>query len=124
MGAKVHEKDVKKLSNTLRAAESFQPFLKLRSTVKGFMDSLPLILELKHPAVQERHWRRIMEETGKDLGEVNLKTITLSKVFDLELQHHTEKVQEICKEAKEELKNEDAIAKIDAIWKSTMFEIK
>jgi hypothetical protein len=29
-----------------------------------------------------------MEETGKDLGDINLKTITLSKVFDLELHLH------------------------------------
>jgi hypothetical protein len=43
-----------------------------------------------------------MEETGKDLGDINLKTITLSKVFELELHLHQEKVQEICKEAKEE----------------------
>jgi len=26
-----------------------------------------------------------MEETGKDIGEINLKTITLAKVFELEL---------------------------------------
>jgi hypothetical protein len=26
-----------------------------------------------------------MEETGKDLGEINLKTLTLSRVFELEL---------------------------------------
>jgi len=62
-----------------------------------------------------------MEETDKDLGEINLKTITLSKVFELELQNYQEKVQEICKEAKEEAKNEEAIAKIDAVWKSTSF---
>ena len=33
-----------------------------------------------------------MEETGKDLGEINLKTITLAKVFELELQNYQEKV--------------------------------
>ena len=48
-----------------------------------------------------------MEETGKDLGEINLKTITLSKVFELELQYYEEKVTEICQEAKEEAKNEE-----------------
>ena len=40
---------------------------------------------LKSPAIQDRHWKRIMEETGKDLGDINLKTLTLSKVFELEL---------------------------------------
>lgn len=64
-----------------------------------------------------------MEETGKDLGDINLKTITLSKVFELELHLHQEKVQEICKEAKEEALNEDNIAKIDYSWKNTSFDI-
>lgn len=64
-----------------------------------------------------------MEETGKDIGEINLKTITLSKVFDLELDKYAEKVQEICKEAKEEALNEDNIAKIDLSWKNTSFDI-
>jgi len=64
-----------------------------------------------------------MEETGKDIGEINLKTITLNKVFELELQQHEDKVKEICKEAKEELKNEESIKKIDNIWKNTSFEI-
>ena len=49
-----------------------------------------------------------MEETGKDLGdgEFNLNVITLAKVFELELDQHAEKVTEICKEAKEEERNE------------------
>lgn len=50
-----------------------------------------------------------MEETGKDIGEINLKTFTLAKVFELELQKYEEKVMEICKEAKEEKKNDETI---------------
>jgi dynein heavy chain len=64
-----------------------------------------------------------MEETGKDLGEINLKTLTLLKVFDLELQNFDDKVMEICTEAKEEAKNEENISKIDQAWKTTNFEI-
>ena len=64
--------------------------MKLRETINGFTDSLPLIEQLKNPAIQERHWKRIMEETGKDLGEINLKTLTLSRVFELELQNYEE----------------------------------
>jgi hypothetical protein len=50
-----------------------------------------------------------MEETGKDLGDINLKTLTLAKVFELELQNFEDKVTDICVEAKEELKNEENI---------------
>lgn len=64
-----------------------------------------------------------MEETGKDLGEINLKTITLSKVFELELQYYEEKVLEICQEAKEEAKNEENLQKIELAWKGMNFDI-
>ena len=84
------EKQVKKLQSKLQQAEQIHPFVKLRETITGFKDSLPLIEQLKNPAIQERHWKRIMEETGKDLGEINLKTLTLSRVFELELQNYEE----------------------------------
>jgi len=105
-------------------AESMPPFIKLRETVVGFKESLPLIEQLKSPAIQERHWKKIMEETGKDMGEINLKTLNLKTVFELELQNYEEKVMEICNEAREEMKNEDALQKIEQAWKVATFEIQ
>jgi len=122
-GATQDEKKVRKLQQQLQNADHIPPFAKLKLTINGFRDSLPLIEKLKHPSVQERHWKKIMEETGKDLGDINLKTITLSKVFELQLQNFEEKVNEICVEAKEEDKNEQSILKIAAAWKTTNFEI-
>jgi dynein heavy chain len=83
------------------------PYNKLKDTIFGFKESLPLIEMLRNDAIQDRHWKRIMEETGKDLGEINLKILTLAKVFQLELENYEDKVTEICVEAKEEQKNED-----------------
>jgi dynein heavy chain len=74
--------------------------------------------------VEERHWRRILEETGKDTGEVfNLKTMTLSKVFEMELQNYEEKVLEIIVEAKEEMKNEQNLKTIEEAWRLEVFEV-
>ena len=66
-----------------------------------------------------------MEETGKDFGEAefNLKFITLAKVFELELNEHAEKVSEICKEAKEEERNEKTMQKIATDWKNSNFTV-
>jgi dynein heavy chain len=64
-----------------------------------------------------------MEETGREATEVNLKTMTLSKVFELELQNYEEKVTDICIEAKEEEKNELNIQKIEEAWKKTQFDL-
>jgi len=75
--------------------------------------------------VQERHWNRIIEETGKMeiVGEINLKSITLQKVFELELHQYQEKVTEVCIEAVQELNNEEQVRQIDEAWKNTFFDI-
>lgn len=99
------------------------PFVKLRTTIIGFKESLPLIESLKAPYISERHWKRIMEETGKDIGEINLKTLTLSKVFELELQNCEDKVNEIVVEAKAEAQNDENIAKIAKAWSTANFDI-
>jgi hypothetical protein len=64
-----------------------------------------------------------MEETGKESGEINLKSMTLSKVFDLELQNYEDKVMEIVVEAREEAKNEENIQRIEGAWKVAAFEL-
>lgn len=73
------EKLVRTLQRGLPHAEKYGPFRKLKETIQGFKNSLPLIEELRNPAVQERHWNRIIQETGKEeaVGEINLKSITL-----------------------------------------------
>jgi len=114
---------VKKLGNKLPGADGMFPYTKLREQVTGFKESLPLIEMLKNPAIHERHWKRIMEETGKASGEINLKTMTLGKVFELELQHFEDKVTEICVEAGEEARNEENLQQIEHTWKITNFTI-
>jgi dynein heavy chain len=46
-----YERDTKKLVNKLPGAESMFPYTKLRDTISGFKESLPLIQMLKQPAV-------------------------------------------------------------------------
>jgi len=50
-GTEEKEKKVRKLQNKLPNPESISPFVKLRTTIVGFKDSLPLIQQLKIPAI-------------------------------------------------------------------------
>lgn len=50
-GADKYDKMVRKLGSRLVNAESRPPYVKLRTTITGFKDSLPLIQLLKIPAV-------------------------------------------------------------------------
>jgi dynein heavy chain len=123
--ADLQESTVRKLKKAIPTISRTSPFQKLESTIVGFKTSLPLIEQLRNPAVVERHWNRIIEETGKfeQVGEINLKTITLQKVFELELHNFQEKVTEVCTEATQELNNEEQVRLIDEAWKNTSFKI-
>jgi dynein heavy chain len=55
------------------------------------------------------------------VGEINLKSINLSKVFELKLDQHTEVVNNVCVEAVAELNNEEQVRLIDEQWKTTNF---
>jgi hypothetical protein len=52
-------KVVSRLGNSLEGADRMPPYAKLKETIFGFKESLPLIEMLKNPAIQDRHWKRI-----------------------------------------------------------------
>jgi dynein heavy chain len=57
-----------------------------------------LIQQLKGGAITERHWGKLMAETGAKM-EGSIKTLTLEQVFALNLQNYSERVGEIVNEA-------------------------
>ena len=118
-GASDFEVRVRRLAKEF---EQYLPFIKLRKVIEGFKESVPLIEKLKNPAIQDRHWKRIIEETGRQ-DDINLKTITLGQVFKLELQNFQEAVDAIVVEAIQEASNEAKIVKIEQEWKIAQFEV-
>lgn len=122
-GADEFEKKVRRLPNKHIGIEQLPPYKKLKEAVEGFKKSVPLIEKLKAPSIQERHWEKIMDKTGNNLGEINLRTITLAKVFELNLQDHEEIVDEVLTEANAEEKNERNLRAIESTWKTMQFEV-
>ena len=78
---------------------------KLLAKITAFRESIPLIVQLKNGSITDRHWEKLMKETGKRF-ESSIKTMTLEQVFALNLQTCPDKVAEICNEANQEHKNE------------------
>ena len=96
---------------------------KLFSKITAFRESIPLIAQLKSGSITDRHWEKLMRETGKKF-EASIKTMTLEQVFALNLQTVPDKVAEICNEANQEHKNEEELNKIDQVWKKENFDLK
>lgn len=97
-------------------------FEKLSAKIIAFRESIPLITQLKSGSITDRHWEKLMKETGKKF-EVSIKTMTLEQVFALNLQTCPDKVAEICNEANQEHKNEEELNKIDQVWKKENFDL-
>lgn len=57
-----YQAQCKKLPKALR---DWQAYVDCRDTIDNFLEMLPLFQALAHKAMRERHWRAIMQVTGK-----------------------------------------------------------
>ena len=113
------EKRLRKLPKELKELSKFKA---VELVISNFKESLPIIVSLKNDAMKDRHWGKLTEMTGVPLGDV--KTITLGKVFAMELQQYGEDVEEIVVEAINELKIENEIRAIESTWASTQLDVR
>ena len=60
--AKKLAKEVKTLNKNVR---NYEVFKMLEDTIKAMLTSLPLVNDLHHPAMRDRHWKQLMEATDK-----------------------------------------------------------
>jgi dynein heavy chain len=77
---------------------------------KDFLNTCPLILALRHPSMRERHWKQLMEATGKTFTPpMDDPTLKLQGLLDLNLHEYTNDVEEITDKAQKELKMEQGL---------------
>ena len=83
---------------------------------------MPLIQDLKNPAMRDRHWFEIKEEVGTPF-EHETDDFTLEKIIELKLEEHAEKVCEISGAASKELAIEEALQAMEVTWSEVTLEI-
>ncbi len=113
------EKEIKKLPKDLKELSKYKAY---ELVVVNFKESLPVIVNLKNDAVKEAHWQQLEELTGVSIGDV--KTITLGKIFSMELSQYGEDVDEIVVCAINELKIEKEIYAIEKCWSTTELDVR
>ncbi len=87
----------------------------LKETVEKFKTMMPLIQDLRSPALRERHWSQLMEEVGKTF-DYNSADFNLERIFSLGLDQHAELVANISGSAGKELMIEQALISIKATF--------
>lgn len=87
-GAKAFVKEVKSLSKKIRDEDCFKG---LDAMVKNFLVSVPLVADLRSPAMRERHWEQLMSTT-KVTFDVKDPKFSLNDLLALELHKFEEEV--------------------------------
>uniref|UniRef100_A0A287AF97 Dynein axonemal heavy chain 10 n=1 Tax=Sus scrofa TaxID=9823 RepID=A0A287AF97_PIG len=93
----------------------------LEAKMKAFKDSIPLLLDLKHEALRDRHWKELMEKTGV-VFEMT-ETFTLENMFAMELHKHKDVLNEIVTSAIKEIAIEKAVKEILDTWENMKFTV-
>ena len=89
----------------------------LREKVEGMKKLMPLIMDLRNPAMRDRHWKGLMEEVGQPF-DPHGDDFTLEVVLQLGLENHSEAISGLSQAAGKELAIEDALVKIEAQWET------
>ncbi|RMC05733.1 hypothetical protein DUI87_17276 [Hirundo rustica rustica] len=97
--------------------------VQLDKKLKAFLNSIPLLLDLKNKALRERHWEDLMERTGTRF-EMKTETFTLQNMFAMELHRHKEVISDIVGTAVKELSIEKGMKEIIETWENMKFPVE
>ena len=117
------EDDVKKLMKTLKdmkVDKRANAYIGILEDIKKWLVFLPLIAELRDPAMRERHWNAIKTKVKSNF--VVDSKLLLNEIYNLNLGDYKEDIEEITDQARQEAKMEKTLVKLNEIWKEIKFE--
>lgn len=88
-----------------------------KTKVDQFRRTMPLIQDLKNPAMRDRHWFQIKAEMAKQFDE-NSDDFTLERIIEIGFDSHSEIVNEVSGAASKELAIENTLAQMEKQWTS------
>lgn len=110
---------LRKLPKSLKGTDIFRA---LENQLREFRDSLPLLTDLKQPALRQRHWRDLMNKTGI-VFDMEGESFTLQNVFAMQLHRFVDLIADILNAAVKELAIEKTIKDIEETWATLRFSV-
>uniref|UniRef100_A0A8C5V6J6 Dynein axonemal heavy chain 2 n=1 Tax=Microcebus murinus TaxID=30608 RepID=A0A8C5V6J6_MICMU len=93
-----------------------------RSKIEQFKRTMPLISDLRNPALRDRHWDQVRDEIQREFDQES-ESFTLEQIVELGMDQHVEKIGEISASATKELAIEVALQNIAKTWEVTQLDI-
>ncbi|KAI8821286.1 dynein heavy chain and region D6 of dynein motor-domain-containing protein [Fimicolochytrium jonesii] len=113
---------LKRLNKTGREMREWDVFQSLRDRVQHTKRTIPLLQDLRNPALRDRHWSELIDEVGKSFDPKG-KDFTLDKILDIGLDQHAESIAGISSAATKELSIEQGLQTIKASWDELELDI-
>nr|XP_040043942.1 dynein heavy chain 2, axonemal isoform X1 [Gasterosteus aculeatus aculeatus] len=94
-----------------------------KNKINQFKRLIPLIADLRNPAMRDRHWRQICEEPQVSFDYTSTD-FNLEKIISLNLDEYTDKICEISGAASKELSIEKGLEDITKTWEETLLDLE
>lgn len=91
----------------------------LKAKVESMRDKAPVIADMRNPSLKPRHWDLIENIVGQKL--VSDQPLTLTRLTELGVFEHSERIQEVSGQASSEASLEALLKKVDESWKNTEY---
>ncbi|EDO31800.1 predicted protein [Nematostella vectensis] len=91
----------------------------LKEKLENMRHKLPVITNLRNPALKQRHWDQIQQIFNYHFKDE--EPLTLGLLDKIEAFEHTESIEEVSGQASSEASLEGILKKVEDAWKSTEF---
>ncbi|KAI9101992.1 dynein heavy chain and region D6 of dynein motor-domain-containing protein [Phlyctochytrium arcticum] len=113
---------LKRLNRMGREMKEWDVFSNLRDRIQHTRRSLPLLQDLKNPAMRDRHWAQLMDEVGKTFDPKG-DDFTLENILEMGLDQYAESIANLSAAAAKELSIEEGLANIEKAWQVLELDI-
>ncbi|KAL0208915.1 hypothetical protein P9112_011502 [Eukaryota sp. TZLM1-RC] len=117
MATKNFNKDLRGLKKEVRAYDAYSG---LSDLVTNFLNTVPLIADLRNDSMRKRHWKEIARLAQKSF-EIS-DDFTLEDMLELELHKFSDDVSEIILKARKEEQIENTLSALEQTWRNLVFE--
>eukprot|EP00912_Choanoflagellata_sp_UC4_P002376 UC4_evm2s1496 len=99
-----------------KALKEWDAFLALKKTLDDFLETLPLLEQMKNPHMLARHWKRLSEVCGDYNFDVENEATILRNIIDAPILENFEDVEDICISAIKEADIDEKLKQVINEW--------
>jgi dynein heavy chain len=113
---------IEKLKELEKNIKNWGVWTHMTGNLNVFLNTLPLIKQLGHKSIKDRHWREIREEVKQQFNEKS-PDFTLETLFSLNLHQYYEFIEDLFIRAQQQHAIEDTIGQIQGTWEGLELDI-